>query len=196
MKSSNLLSELRIAVLATIGFIVVLCVCYPLAVWGISQLVFPTQANGSLIRNSSGDVIGSILSAQAFDDSIYFHPRPSAAGTGYDAANSGGSNLGPLSQKLIAGVADRVAAYRELNGVPADVSVPADAVTASASGLDRHISMANAELQTARVAAARGLSITVVQRLVEECTDPRSLGIFGEPGVNVLKLNLVLDGLR
>jgi len=143
--------------------------------------------------DAKGTVRGSKLLAQGFTEAKYFHPRPSAAGNGYDAANSGGSNLGPTSQKLYDSIKERIAAYRKENGLPESESVPADAVTASASGLDPEISLSNAELQRPRVAKARGLSEDKVRELIRQCTDPVDWGIFGEPGVNVLELNLALD---
>jgi K+-transporting ATPase ATPase C chain len=176
--------------------IVLLCGVYPLVVWGIAQAVFPTQANGSLITNAAGTVIGSELIGQSFTDARYFHPRPSAAGNGYDGTSSGGSNFGPLSQKLIDQVTQRVADYRALNGVHSSMAIPADAVTASASGLDPHISLANARLQAPRVAEARNISIDRVHSFVEGATVGRAFGILGEPGVNVLMLNLALDKER
>ncbi len=191
-----LVQELRPALLATLLLTVLLCGVYPLVVWGIAQTVFPSQANGSLITNATGTVIGSELIGQTFTNARYFHPRPSAAGNGYDGASSGGTNLGPLSQKLIDQVTKRIADYRALNEVPSNVSIPADAVTASASGLDPHISLANARLQAPRVAQARNMSTDRVLRLVEGAIDGRSFGILGEPGVNVLLLNLALDNER
>jgi K+-transporting ATPase ATPase C chain len=138
-------------------------------------------------------VHGSKLLAQGFTADKYFHPRPSAAGNGYDAASSSGSNLGPTSQKLNDAIKNRIAAYRKENGLSEAEPVPADAVTASGSGLDPQISLRNAELQTPRVAKARGLPDEKVRKLVQENTDERDLGFFGEPGVNVLNLNLALD---
>lgn len=189
----NLVSELRPALVATAVLTVLLCVVYPVGVWAIAQTLFPSQANGSLLFNSSGKTIGSELIGQPFTAVHYFHPRPSAAGNGYDGASSGGSNLGPLSLKLIDAVSQRVANYREINGVPASVAVPADAVTASASGLDPHISLANAKLQANRVAQARDIEVSRVIGLIEANTDSKPLGILGEEGVNVLMLNLALD---
>jgi K+-transporting ATPase ATPase C chain len=174
---------------------VLLGIVYPLLLTGIGQVLFPSQANGSLIHDSSGTVIGSTMLAQSFTQPQYFHPRPSAAGTdGYDATSSGGSNLGPTSQKLLDTVKDRADAYRQENGLGADAPVPVDAVTASASGLDPDISPANALLQAGRVARARGLTEEQVRALVNQYTEGRTLFILGEPHVNVLKLNLALDG--
>jgi potassium-transporting ATPase KdpC subunit len=188
-----LFSEIRGAVFATLILAIVCCGLYPLVVFGISQMLFHDKANGSLIVDQDGTVRGSKLLAQGFTADKYFHPRPSAAGNGYDAASSGGSNLGPTSQKLNDAIKDRIGGYRKENGLSENDSVPADAVTASGSGLDPHISLRNAELQTPRVARARGLSEEKVRELVQQNTNGRDLGIFGEPGVNVLELNLALD---
>jgi len=188
-----LFSEIRGAVFATLILAIVCCGLYPLIVFGISQTVFHDKANGSLIIDPDGTVRGSKLLAQGFTTNKYFHPRPSAAGNGYDAANSGGSNLGPTSQKLKDAIKDRVEAYRKENGLSENESVPADAVTASGSGLDPHISLPNAEMQTPRVAKARGLSEDKVRALVQQNTDGRDLGVLGDPSVNVLELNLALD---
>ena len=182
--------------MSTLVLAVVCCGLYPLIVFGIGQLAFRDKANGSLIVDPSGNPRGSTLLAQGFTDPKYFHPRPSAAGTGYDAANSSGSNLGPTSQKLNDAIKDRVAAYRNENGLSENDSVPADAVTASGSGLDPQISLRNAELQTPRVAKARGLSEEKIRELVQQNTGGRDLGVLGEPGVNVLNLNLALDARR
>jgi len=181
------------AVFATLVLAIVCCGLYPLVVFGIAQALFRDKANGSLIVDQDGTVRGSKLLAQGFTADKYFHPRPSAAGNGYDAASSGGSNLGPTSQKLNDAIKDRVAAYRKENGLSETEPVPADAVTASGSGLDPQISLRNAELQTPRVAKARGLSEEKVRELVQQNTDGRNLGVLGEPGVNVLELNLALD---
>jgi potassium-transporting ATPase KdpC subunit len=186
-------SHIRGAIVSTLVLAVVCCGLYPLIVFGISQLLFRDQANGSLITGADGNVRGSKLLGQAFSDAKYFHPRPSAAGNGYDATSSGGSNLGPTSRKLNDAIKDRVAAYREENGLGENDSLPADAVTASGSGLDPQISLRNAELQTPRIAKARGLSEQKVRELIQENTDGRDLGVLGEPGVNVLNLNLALD---
>ena len=186
-------SNIRGAVVSTFVLAGVCCGLYPLIVFGISQALFNDKANGSLIVDPNGTVRGSRLLGQEFADAKYFHPRPSAAGNGYDATSSGGSNLGPTSRKLNDAIKDRVAAYRKENGLSENNSVPADAVTASGSGLDPHISLHNAELQAPRVAKARGLSDEKVRELVQENTDGRDLGFLGEPGVNVLNLNLALD---
>jgi len=191
----KLISEFRSAVMVTLAFAVVCCGLYPLVVFGISQVLFRDKANGSLIVEKDGTVRGSTLLGQGFTGEKYFHPRPSAAGNGYDAANSCGSNLGPTSQKLNDAIKDRVAAYCAENSLATNAVVPADAVTASASGLDPHISVRNAELQTARVAKARGLTVEKVAALIRANTDPADLGFLGEPGVNVLKLNLALEKL-
>jgi len=189
----NLLKELRISVIAIVSLIVLLCGLYPALVWIAAQSVFHNEANGSLILRG-GKIVGSSLLAQGFTAAKYFHPRPSAAGTGYDATSSGGSNLGPLSKKLIDDIGLRVHDYRSENNLATDVRVPADAVTSSGSGLDPHISIGNALLQAPRVAGARGLSEETVQRKIAARTEGRVLGIFGEPRVSVLLLNLDLDG--
>ena len=191
----TLFSELRSALAATLILAIVCCGLYPLVVYGIAQAAFPHQANGSLIATKDGSVRGSELLGQNFTDAKYFHPRPSAAGNGYDAANSSGSNFGPTSQKLNDAIKDHIAAYRAENGLKDTDAVPADAVTASGSGLDPHISVRNAELQVPRVAKARSLGENQVRALVKQHTDAANLGFLGEPGVNVLKLNLTLEKL-
>lgn len=191
-----LLTELKTSILATLVLVIVVCGVYPLAVWAGAQLVFRDEANGSLIVDADGTVRGSRLLAQSFTAEKYFHPRPSAAGSGYDGAASSGSNLGPTSRKLADAVAADVAAYRRRNGVPETVPVPADAVTRSASGLDPHISVANALLQLPRVARARNLADQDLRGLIEIHTERRSLTVLGEPGVNVLMLNRALDALK
>jgi K+-transporting ATPase ATPase C chain len=192
---TDLVRQLRPALVALVLLTALTGFAYPLAITGIAQAAFPEQANGSLLRDGSGAVIGSRLIGQPFSDPGYFHPRPSAAGDGYDSSASSGSNLGPTSADLMGAVTERVAAYREENGLSADTAVPVDAVTASGSGLDPHISVANAMLQLPRVASARGVTEADVRELVDEHTDGRALGILGEPGVNVLELNLALDDL-
>ena len=189
-------SETRGAIMSTLVLAVVCCGLYPLLVFGIGQVAFRDKANGSLIVDAAGTIRGSKLLGQGFADPKYFHPRPSAAGNGYDAANSGGSNLGPTSQKLKDAIQDRIDAYRKENGLNADQEVPADAVTASGSGLDPHISPRNAEFQVPRVAKARGFSEDKVRELIRQNTEGRDLGILGDLGVNVLQLNLALDQLR
>lgn len=191
-----LFSEIRGAIFSTLVLAIVCCGLYPLIVFGVSQTFFRDKANGSLIVDAAGTIRGSKLLAQGFTDPKYFHPRPSAAGNGYDAANSGGSNLGPTSQKLKDAIRDRIDAYRKENGLSANQNVPADAVTASGSGLDPHISTGNAEFQVPRVAKARGLSEDKVRELIRQYTEGRDLGILGEVGVNVLQLNLALDQLK
>jgi potassium-transporting ATPase KdpC subunit len=186
--------ELWTSIVATLFLCVIVSGIYPAVIWGLAQLLFPHQANGSLIERN-GQVVGSELLAQGFSGAKYFHPRPSAAGTGYDPLNSGGSNLGPTSQKLIDGIKANAAHYRQENGLATDAMVPADAVTASGSGLDPHISIQNARLQIPRIAKERGLTEEVVSAQVDKATDRPFLGIGGDPGVNVLKLNIALDGI-
>ena len=188
----DLIAQLRISLTATLFLAVLLCGIYPLAVWLIAQGLFPTNANGSLVMGN-GKILASSLISQGFTVPKYFHPRPSAAGQGYDATSSGGSNLGPTSKKLVETVRQRVDEYRSENNLPPDALVPADAVTASASGLDPHISLKNALLQAARVVKARGLSEDIVLKEIQRHTEGRDLAILGEPRVNVLMLNLALD---
>ena len=190
----TIIAETLRSIAATILFSIILCGAYPLVVWGAGQLFFPHKANGSLILSKEGKILGSEWIGQPFAGDKYFNSRPSAAGTGYDATSSGGTNLGPTSQKLNDSVKAAVDAYRKQNNLPADAAVPADAVTSSASGLDPHISVANARIQIARIAKTRNLDPAKIGELVDKYTDGRSLGIFGEPGVNVLRLNLALDG--
>jgi K+-transporting ATPase ATPase C chain len=225
--------QLLTGFLMTIALIVLLGLLYPLAVFGVSQGLFKNRANGSFIKNKSGQVVGSSLIGQNFVDASgnpdpkYFQPRPSAAGSGYDALASGGSNLGPSNPKLIAPatgpdcylvdktdangnpvlgsdgkpvqecygdtVPGRIATYRQFNNLGADAQVPVDAVTSSASGLDPHISVANARLQAPRVARARGLPLETVNSLISKHTESRAWGFLGENVVNVLELNLDLD---
>jgi len=189
----NLLREIRISLVATLFLAILLCGLYPALVWVIAQAIFPNEANGSIIVKN-GRIVGSSLLAQGFTGAKYFHPRPSAAGTGYDAANSGGSNLGPLSKKLMEDTAERMRGYRAENNLLPEANVPADAVTSSGSGLDPHISLENTLLQKTRVARARGVSEETVRSKIAAHTEGRTLGIFGEPRVNVLLLNLDLDG--
>ena len=216
----NIFAEFGRSIVATIFFAIILCGLYPLVVYGVGQLLFPHQANGSLMVDKSGGIHGSELLAQNFTSPGYFHPRPSAAGSnGYDPTSSGGSNLGPTSSNLVANITANIATYRSDNNlatnapdlvanITANIAtyrsdnnlatnapVPADAVTASASGLDPHISVANAEIQIPRVAKTRGISEEQLRKLVQQNTSGRDLGVFGEPRVNVMTLNFALDGL-
>jgi K+-transporting ATPase ATPase C chain len=253
--TGGLVTHLRISVIATLVLAVIVSGFYPLVVWGLAQVLFHDKANGSLITDKDGNVIGSRLIGQSFSDAKYFHPRPSAAGSGYDATASGGSNLGPTSSKLINGTTKpttqpnpkggdpisgpdavdydgiklRILHYCMENKIPFDAepaldkykdakgelddakvvkaftdekqplvikpeqSIPADAITASGSGLDPHISLTNADLQARRVADARKVDIDLVKRLIAENTDHAGLGVLGDAGVNVLMLNLALD---
>lgn len=188
----SLVRQLRPALLMLVLMTVITGVAYPLAVTGVAQAAFHRKANGSLLK-VDGKVVGSALIGQTFADVKYFHSRPSAAGAGYDGTSSSGSNLGPTNPALLDAVKQRVADYRKENGLSVDVPVPADAVTASGSGLDPQISVANARLQAARVAKARGLSADVVAKAIAANTASRPLGVLGDPGVNVLLLNRALD---
>ena len=188
----TLFAELRTSLVMILCLTLVVCGIYPVAVWALGQLFFPHQANGSLIERN-GHTVGSALIGQPFNGPGYFHPRPSAAGNGYDASSSGGSNLGPLSKKLSEQVQERISRYRQINNLEPHVSVPADAVTSSASGLDPHISVRNALLQAPRVAKARGLASDELVRYVRTFTRDRQFHVLGEPRVNVLLLNLALD---
>lgn len=206
------MKHLRPAIVLTAFFVVLFGLLFPGAVWAVGNLIFPHQAGGSLIRDSNGNVVGSELIGQNFTKPEYFHPRPSAAGAGYDAANSSGTNLGPTSDKLVNGIKDDPATkevdesyrsfndlarkYREENLLAVDAVIPADAATRSSSGLDPDISPANAQLQVARVSKARNLRPERVLGLVQEHTRGRTLGFIGEPHVNVLELNLALDALK
>lgn len=187
-----MLQHIRPAVVSMGLFTVILGLGYPLAVTGIGQAVFPVQANGSLVRDDRGQVIGSALIGQNFSEAKYLHSRPSAAGEGYDASASSGSNMGPLNSDL----AERV--RKEADALRAEVpgqTIPADAVTASASGLDPDISPAYARLQAARVAAARGLTVHQVQTVIDNQTEQPFLGFIGQARVNVLAVNRALDAL-
>jgi K+-transporting ATPase ATPase C chain len=205
------MKHLRPAIVMVLLFVVFFGFGFPAVMYGIGR-AFPKQADGSILLGKDGKPIGSALIGQTFTKPIYFHSRPSAAGNGYDPTGSGGTNLGPTSDKLINGihkklpdgkddpsnfdgVVDLVKAYRTENGLAADTPVPADAVTRSASGLDPEISIANAQIQAARVAKARSITVDQVLEAVRHNTSSRFLGIFGEPAVNVLKTNLELDAL-
>lgn len=187
--------ELKTAALAVILLTILLCGIYPLAIWGIGQLFFPEKANGSLLKNDQ-EIAGSVLIAQPFTSPAYFHSRPSVVDYGCSRANSGGSNLGPLSKTIHEKTMIRTRNYREENRLAAAFPIAADAVSASASGLDPHISPADASAQATRVARARGLSKEQVLRMIQHYMEAQQLGVFGEKRVNVLLLNLALDGRK
>lgn len=185
-----MLALLRPALVSTLFFTLLLGVGYPLLVTGIAQLAFPAEANGSLVRDKAGQVVGSRLLAQGFSRPEYLHPRPSAAGAdGYDAAASSGSNLGPLNPALAERIGKDAAALRAEAGAP----IPADALTTSGSGLDPHVSPDNARRQAARIAAARGVALAEVERVIAAHVEGPTLGFLGQPRVNVLETNLALD---
>lgn len=188
----KILSELKRCIILTIILVVILCLIYPVMVWAISQLLFPCKSNGAFIVRDNTK-IGSELIAQRFADPGYFHPRPSSADDGYDARSSSGSNLGPISKELIARSRRNIEAYRLENELSPDIPIPPDAVTASASGLDPHISVDNAFLQAERVAKNRNLDKQSLIKMIQSMTQKRQLGLFGEPRINVLLLNLKLD---
>jgi K+-transporting ATPase ATPase C chain len=190
----KIFAELRVSIVATVCLAVVVCGVYPFLVWALAQAMFPAKANGSMIV-CDGDLAGSTLLAQNFTGARYFHPRPSAAGGGYNAAASGGSNLGPLSKALSDIVASRVEEYRTVNHLAPGTPMPPDAVTASASGLDPDISVENALLQAPRIAEARGVAEPAIRRLIVAHVKRRDLWILGEPRVNVLELNVALAGI-
>lgn len=185
-----MLNHIRPAVVMIALFTGVLGVAYPFAVTGVAQTVFSEQADGSLVRDKAGKVVGSALVGQTFAEPIYLHPRPSAAGDGYDASSSSGANLGPLNPDLIARVKTDADALRAETGA---AIIPADAVTASASGLDPHISPAYARLQAARIAQARGVAVQEVSKVIEQHVEGRTFGVLGQPRVNVLLTNMALD---
>jgi len=185
----NIARNLLVAALMTVVTTVLFGIVYPLAMTGLAQAIFPAKANGQLIERS-GRMIGSRIIGQTFSSPGYFHGRPSAAGAGYDAANSGGTNLGPTSRKLVDAVKAAVEAAKKENPTS---PVPIDLVTSSASGLDPHVSPAAALFQAPRVARERGVGEADVRRMIEARVEGRQLGLFGEPRVNVLELNLALD---
>ena len=185
-----MLNHIRPAVVMIALFTGVLGVAYPFAVTGVAQAAFSSQADGSLVRDKAGKVVGSALVGQSFSQPGYLHPRPSAAGDGYDASASSGSNLGPLNPDLIARVKTDADALRAETGAAV---IPADAVTASASGLDPHISPAYAGLQAARIAQARGVAVQEVSKVIEQHVEGRTFGVLGQPRVNVLLTNMALD---
>ncbi len=190
----NTLKEIKTTVLITLVLLIVCCCIYPVFVFGAGQLLFADKADGSIVYDANGKPIASTLLGQQFGADKYFNPRPSAAGNGYDSTSSGGSNLGALSQTLHDNVKQRVSDYRKANNLGDTQLVPADAVTASGSGLDPHISVKNALMQLPRVAKTRGMSETDVKALMEKYTDGPDFGILGDAGVNIVKLNLALDG--
>jgi potassium-transporting ATPase KdpC subunit len=187
--------QFRTAILGVIWLTLLTGCVFPLGLFALGHFLFPGRAQGSLLTRG-GIVVGSEFIGQNFTRPEYFHPRPSAAGAGYDGTASGGTNFGPSNRKLIEDVRRLAEEYRGSNGLPPDAIVPIDAVTRSGSGLDPHISPANAALQVPRVARARGLSEEAVRRLVADQTQGRQLGFLGDPRVSVLELNLALDGLR
>lgn len=182
------------AILLTLTFVVLTGIIFPVLIWAISSVSFPYQAKGSFIEKDN-KIIASERIGQNFTLPEYFHPRPSAAGSGYDSNSSGGTNLGPTSKKLYDGISALAKEYREKNGLSPDTKIPVDAVTRSASGLDPHISPANAILQANRIAKARGVKPEDILNLINANTEERFLGIFGERRLNVLKLNLQLSTL-
>jgi len=185
-----MLSELRPAIVSTVLFTLLLGLGYPLAITGVSEVAFPYQADGSLVRGADGHVVGSALIAQAFAKDEYLHPRPSAAGNGYDPTSSGGSNYGPLSSDLAKRVTGDAGALRKSTG---HQEIPDDAITTSASGLDPDISPAYADLQADRIAKARGVSADAVRKIVSDHVEAPFLGFIGQPHVNVLMTNRALD---
>ena len=189
--STSIGQMVRTGVLMTVVLTILVGVIYPFVMTGLAQALFHDQANGSLIK-VNGQVVGSSLIGQGFSKPQYFHPRASAAGAGYDAGNSGGTNLGPTSTHLLTTTVALAAAIRVEDGLPPDYVLPSDAVSTSASGLDPDISPAYADLQVARVAKVTGLSPAAVRALIQKCTDGRSLGLFGDPGVNITELNLAV----
>lgn len=188
------MTSLKPAFMTLLLLTVLLGVVYPVFIWAIGQLMFQKNAAGSLLYFENGKILGSSLIAQKCTAPQYFHPRPSNAGSrGYDAVHSGASNLGPTSQKLIDSLKERAVAFRIENNLSADTMIPADAVTTSGSGLDPHISLANALLQAPRVAQARNLSLAIVEHLIKDHIEECSWGFLGEDRIHVLQLNVALD---
>jgi potassium-transporting ATPase KdpC subunit len=188
----NMLKQIYPAIAMTVVLTVLLGIIYPLVVTGLAQVMFPSKAGGSLIEKD-GKVIGSSLIGQAFTGPSYFHSRPSAAGSGYDATASAGTNLGPTSQKLLDSVKSASESLAQENP---NTPIPIDLVTSSASGLDPHITPAAAEFQVPRIAKERRMNVEEVRKIVSAHTEGRQFGLLGEPRVNVLGLNLALDGVR
>jgi K+-transporting ATPase ATPase C chain len=188
-------ATIRIGVVMTVVLTIIVGVIYPFVMTGAAQVLFHDQANGSLIT-VNGQVVGSKLIGQNFSKPQYFHPRASAAGAGYDASSSAGTNLGPTSTHLLTTTVALANSIRAENGLPPGYVLPSDAVSTSASGLDPNISPAYADLQVARVAKVRGLTQAQVRTLVQRYTSGRDLGVLGDPRVNVLELNLALDRLK
>jgi K+-transporting ATPase ATPase C chain len=193
---TSIAGMIRTGVLMTIVLTIIVGVIYPFAMTGAAQVLFHDQANGSLLKGPNGQVVGSSLIGQSFAKPQYFHPRASAAGAGYDASSSAGTNLGPTSTYLLTSTVALAESIRKEDGLPPNFVLPADAVSTSASGLDPNISPAYADLQVARVAKARSFSQAQVRDLVRQYTSGRDLGVFGDPRVNVLQLNLALDKLK
>jgi K+-transporting ATPase ATPase C chain len=192
----SLASDMFRSVGALLVLLLLTCGLYPVLVWGVNKLLFPFQAEGSLLLGPSGELVGSRRIGQPFQGKNYFHPRPSMAGDGYDPMASGGSNWTISSKKFLSAVSERAEAYRKENGLPAAALVPMDAVTASGSGLDPHISLQNAAYQVPRVAQARGLPVEKVEELVRKHTEKPILFFLGDPVVNVVTLNLELDQMQ
>lgn len=186
----------RASLLMTFLFAAFAGVAFPLLTWSVAQIMFPFQANGSLMKNAHGTIIGSSLIGQTFSRPEYFHPRPSSAGSGYDGANSSGSNLGPTNEILLRQFRESADRYRSENRLAKDAPLPADAVTRSASGLDPDISLQNALLQARRIAQARNIEVEQVTAQIARLVQGRFLGIWGEPRINVLEINLALDASR
>ncbi len=193
--AKSLLVEIRTSIVALVSLVILTGAIYPLLVWAIGQISFQRQANGSIITKNEKPV-GSVLIAQKFKDPGYFFPRPSSAGDGYDASNSSGSNLGPTSQKLMDLVSARADSYRRENGLGPEFAIPIDAVTASGSGLDPDISLENALIQAKRVARSRAIDEEKVVGLVRKLSAGPELWLFGQQRVNVLEINLTMDGMQ